>query len=96
MNNLSEVQKQILDKVKENHNKYIIYVNDQGIGISHKNIANIFKSIPIIDTKKETSYKASTGQGLVICKSILNELNGQLFISSKIGKGSIFRIELPK
>ena len=70
-----------------------IRVKDQGIGILPERIDRIFdrfeRAVP------EHSYKG-LGLGLWIVRQILEEMGGQISVISQIGKGSEFRVELPK
>jgi signal transduction histidine kinase len=65
-----------------------ITVKDTGIGISKENIAKIFE--PYFTTKE-----TGTGLGLTLAFKIIKEHNGEILITSKLGKGTSFELILP-
>jgi len=67
-----------------------IRFEDDGSGITQENLKNIFD--PFFTTKP---VGKGTGLGLHIVRSIIEEHNGHIDVSSKIGHGSIFTIYLP-
>ena len=72
--------------------KIIFLVKDHGIGISKENQKNIFN----IFTK--TSYQKKqkgVGLGLTLSKKLALILGGDLYVESKLGKGSTFYLSLP-
>ncbi|TGN19722.1 sensor histidine kinase [Leptospira idonii] len=79
----------------ETNGKIAITVKDTGIGIdpNYKNqIFDRFFRIPSSDNKKI----GGTGLGLSIVKSLVEKMGGEIFVESKQGEGSTFRILLPK
>lgn len=75
----------------ENAKKVIVDVVDTGKGIKKKNLKNVF-------TPGFTTKKRGWGLGLSLAKRIVNDYHrGRIFVkSSDMGKGTTFRIELPK
>ena len=67
-----------------------IYVEDTGSGIPQECLNEIFDRFYKVDT-----FKQGTGLGLSICKTIVEHLQGEIFVESKIGKGSRFTVTLP-
>lgn len=69
----------------------IIEVQDTGKGIRKKDIKNVF-------TPGFTTKKRGWGLGLSLAKRIVEEYHkGHIFVkSSEVGKGTTFRIEMPK
>jgi two-component system nitrogen regulation sensor histidine kinase NtrY len=63
----------------------VIEVEDNGDGIEPEAIENIF--IPFYTTKKTGS-----GIGLSLSRQILQQHNGQLNVSSEVGKGTVFTL----
>jgi signal transduction histidine kinase len=68
----------------------IIEVADTGCGIPEENLNRIFD--PFFTTKP---VGVGTGLGLAICHGIVTELKGRMDVESQVGKGTVFRIELP-
>lgn len=70
--------------------KLIIEVEDNGIGINEEYKLKIFDMF-----FRATDKSKGSGLGLYIVKETIEKLTGKIEVSSQIGKGSIFRIELP-
>lgn len=68
--------------------KIILRITDTGCGISLEDLPRVFD--PFF-TKKEKG----TGLGLSITHGIIKEHGGKIFVDSKLGQGTTFRIELP-
>lgn len=66
------------------------FVEDSGLGIEKDKQEVIFKRFEKLD-----SFVQGSGLGLPICKSVINTLGGDIGISSKLGKGSVFWFILP-
>ncbi|MFD2433073.1 ATP-binding protein [Mesonia maritima] len=66
-------------------------VKDNGIGISEEEQKEIFKEFG--NLTKESKF-AGTGLGLNIVTKLLKEMNSEIHVVSKIGKGSTFFFEL--
>ena len=75
----------------EEGNRVVIEVSDNGKGIRKKDLGNIF-------TPGFTTKQRGWGLGLSLARRIVEEYHkGRIFVkSSEIGKGTTFRIELPK
>ena len=71
----------------------IIEVIDSGIGISDDEKNQLFQ--PFVQLTQENSDVKGTGLGLAISKSLIELMRGTISVSSVLGEGSTFRIELP-
>lgn len=71
-----------------------LQVIDTGIGIPEKDITRIFERFYRVD-KARSRDSGGTGLGLAIVKHLIDNLNGQIFVDSVEGKGTIFTILLP-
>jgi signal transduction histidine kinase len=67
-----------------------ILVRDSGAGIAPELLERIFD--PFFTTK---AVGSGTGLGLSICKGIVETLGGTISVSSRLGQGTAFVIELP-
>ncbi|MEW6222439.1 MAG: HAMP domain-containing sensor histidine kinase [Candidatus Hadarchaeota archaeon] len=72
----------------------VVEVADTGIGIGRKDISKLFTKFYQADTSGKRKY-GGTGLGLAICKEIVRAHKGDIWVKSKIGKGSTFAFKLP-
>ena len=70
-------------------------VTDTGVGIRKEDAEKLFSSIGKVGQNKNVSIKG-TGLGLLICKRLVNMLDGKISVVSEIGKGSEFRFNVPQ
>jgi len=70
--------------------KVVIWVKDNGIGISAENLKNIFR--PFFTTKP---VGKGTGLGLSVCYGIIENMGGTIEVESEKGVGTTFTITLP-
>lgn len=66
------------------------YVSDTGCGISKDKQKDVFNRFV-----KLNDFKQGFGLGLTICKSIVNDLGGEIGVESEEGKGSTFWFTIP-
>ena len=72
--------------------RLMIEVCDSGPGIAHEDQARLFDAFH----QTEAGIKAGgTGMGLAICKKFAEIMGGTLNITSEVGRGSCFRLEMP-
>jgi signal transduction histidine kinase len=64
-------------------------VEDNGVGIPHDKLADIFR--PFVSTKGTRG----TGLGLAVSRKILREHGGDILVTSTPGRGSTFALRLP-
>lgn len=76
-------------------NNVIFYIKDNGIGISLEDQKNLFKKFYQVDTS-HTRKHGGTGLGLVICKGIIEELGGKIFVKSIKDVGTTFYFTIPQ
>lgn len=68
-------------------------VTDTGIGIPNAAFARIFQPYSQIDASTTRRF-GGTGLGLVICKSLVEALGGQIWFESEENKGSTFYFKI--
>ncbi|HPO50996.1 MAG TPA: ATP-binding protein, partial [Spirochaetota bacterium] len=69
-------------------------VEDTGIGISEKKMKNLFQMFDQGERHLTKKY-GGTGIGLAVVKKLTDLMNGEIFVKSEIGKGSLFEIKIP-
>lgn len=67
-------------------------IRDTGIGMSEETLSRIFE--PFERAAQEVNSEGF-GLGLSITKGLVNLLNGEIFVESTVGKGSVFSVVLP-
>lgn len=77
----------------ETRTEYIFSVQDNGIGIPKEKEKQVFKIFQKLHNQQE--YKG-TGIGLALCERIIQAHNGEIWVESEEGKGSVFKFKLPK
>jgi two-component system sensor histidine kinase VicK len=69
-------------------------VQDQGIGIAKKDIDRLFERYYRVEDH-ETAAIAGFGIGLYLSDEIIKRHGGEIWVTSEVGKGSIFYFKLP-
>ena len=71
--------------------KFVLKFRDNGIGIDNKYHSKIFELFQRLH--HETTYEG-TGLGLGICAKIIKMYQGDIWVESSLGEGSVFNIQL--
>jgi len=100
------INNMVLNAMKFTHNGHIeigysiqddqllFYIEDTGIGIPYDKQAVIFERFRQVDESHTREYQG-TGLGLSIAKTILEKMNGKIWVKSTPGLGSTFYFTLP-
>ena len=78
---------------EENDKELLFKVADNGIGIEEKYFDRLFGLFERLHTQEEYP---GTGAGLAICKKIVQQFGGKIWIESQVGKGTTFFFTLAK
>ena len=66
-----------------------VIIRDNGVGIAEEDLSSIFAVFA------STKGARGTGLGLPVSQKIIREHGGRIVVTSKVGQGSEFTIELP-
>ncbi len=80
-----------MQSIKE---QIIITVTDSGIGIAKTDLDHVFDRFWRADQARE-KRSGGMGMGLAIAKSIANKHGGKITVTSELGVGSCFKVQLP-
>lgn len=72
----------------DENNSVKVHVSDNGIGIPDSVLAKLF-------TPNFTTKSGGSGLGLAITREIVHGFGGSIKVSTKVGEGSTFTVELP-
>ncbi len=78
-------------ETRENESSIELEIEDPGEGIPEEHLKKIFD--PYFTTKRQRGHH---GLGLTLCYNVVREHGGRIEVSSVAGKGSIFKVSLPK
>jgi signal transduction histidine kinase len=81
---------EITIKTRQQNGHVEITIHDTGCGIPRENISRIFD--PFFTTKE---VGKGTGLGLNVAYNIVKKHNGTIDVTSKVGEGTTFTIQLP-
>lgn len=74
--------------------RVVVSVEDTGVGIAPEDQAKIFERFYRVD-KARSRELGGAGLGLAIAQWIVQLHNGSIIVESELGKGSVFRVEIP-
>ncbi len=74
--------------------RVLVTVSDTGVGIAPQNLQRLFDPLTQIDSSNLRRF-AGVGIGLTLFKQLLNAMGGAVSVTSALGEGTQFRIEIP-
>jgi signal transduction histidine kinase len=77
-----------------NYERMVLTVSDTGIGIAQSQLPFVFDKFWQVDATR-TRTQGGIGMGLYIVKAFAELLGGSVTVTSGLGKGTMFRVELP-
>lgn len=97
ISNAIKYRKDIAPKItitaKSQKRNWLFAIEDNGIGIAKKNAAKIFQVFQKLHASHEFE---GTGIGLANCQRIVKNHGGEIWVESKLGKGSTFYFTLDR
>jgi signal transduction histidine kinase/DNA-binding response OmpR family regulator len=82
-----------ISNIDEEQLSLIVEVTDTGAGIEPEDLPRLFNSFE--QASNILNKKEGTGLGLAISKEFANLMGGDIFVRSRVGKGSTFTLEIP-
>jgi signal transduction histidine kinase/tetratricopeptide (TPR) repeat protein len=79
---------------KQNGSKIEFQISDTGVGIPGNELNNIFERFRTINPNNKRFFDG-VGLGLTLSKEIINLLNGDITVTSEVGKGTTFTVSIP-
>jgi signal transduction histidine kinase len=79
-----------------NSNAVRLDVSDTGIGIAHHHLSHIFDPFMQVHKTSSENSRGGIGLGLSIVKKHVDQLKGTVTVESELGKGTTFKILLPR
>lgn len=80
---------------KEDNKQVIVSVEDTGVGMTEEDQQKLFK-IGVQHSTMGTENEKGTGLGLILCKELVEKNGGNIWVESKLGRGSKFIFTIPK
>ena len=87
------IKGKITFKVSNNNKEIIFNIVDEGIGIPHDKLEEIFKPFSRVDNNE--SLIEGNGFGLCVVKGLIDLINGTIEVKSEPDKGSQFLVKIP-
>jgi signal transduction histidine kinase len=84
----------VMVKVWQEHEEARVTVADSGIGIPAADLPQIFERFSRASNVDDKRFHGM-GLGLFICRGIVEEHGGRIWVESEVGKGSTFHVALP-
>ena len=73
-----------------------VAVSDTGVGIAEHQLESIFEPFMQVHKTSTENSRGGIGLGLSIVKKHLEQIHGKIAVESQLGRGSTFRVTLPR
>jgi signal transduction histidine kinase/DNA-binding response OmpR family regulator len=91
-----EIKLSICAEEKDKETVTLVFqVSDTGQGMNEDQVAKLFDAYSRFNMRENRSI-TGTGLGMSIVKRLVDMMNGQISVQSKIGKGTTFTVRLPQ
>ena len=89
------MQGEIVARAAERGDEVVFEIQDTGVGIGPNDLERIFE--PFWQVQQSTTRETGgSGLGLTVTQRLTHLLGGTVTVESEVGKGSTFRVVLPK
>lgn len=85
----------VLVSFEASHDWIVVEVRDNGLGIAPENLDRIFERFYRVESSR-SRQQGGSGLGLSIVKHVAVAHGGEINVESELGKGSVFRLRVPK
>lgn len=75
--------------------RILVEIQDTGVGIARDDISKLFRPFSQVTAAEGVETIQGTGLGLVICKEIVTMMGGTISVTSQLGVGTVFHLDLP-
>lgn len=82
-------------EAEEKESEFVVSISNKGRPIPEEKLATIFEKFEQVD-ESDSRERKGTGLGLAICKTIVEQHDGRIWVSSSTSKETKFSISLPK
>jgi PAS domain S-box-containing protein len=72
-----------------------VSIADTGLGIAKEDMGHLFQKFYRVDNSA-TRTIGGTGLGLYLCRTVIEQANGRVWVESKVGEGTTFSFSLPR
>lgn len=79
---------------EQTRDRVVVAIQDHGVGIAAEQVALLFTAFHRIK-RPETEKVAGTGLGLYIVKGLMELMGGEVWVESKVNRGSTFYFSVP-
>ncbi|MDB5008085.1 MAG: two-component sensor histidine kinase [Mucilaginibacter sp.] len=86
-------KKELIINITQEKRNIIFSFADKGIGIQKNELDNVFKKFYRVEN--QYNQNGSVGLGLAFCKELVNFMDGEIIVNSKVNEGSEFIVTLP-